>query len=92
MSWSIKKVGTLKDALKASIQADTGIPSDVRDEICARIDDQGPFDRRQENGVEPGKAIFVESYGHVDELGRPYRNVDTILILVQIIPLIDTPL
>jgi hypothetical protein len=92
MSWSFKKVGTLRDALKAAVQAENSCPQSVRDEICHRIDQTGPFEERGQNLLPAGQAILVDTYGHVAESGEPWRSFDTMVIRVSQIPLINTPL
>ena len=103
MSWHFKKAGTLRDALKAAVQAESGAPQSIRDEVCKRIDEcyctPGAKSGASVPGnvVPAGSVILVESYGHFDEddgttEARPFRNLDTMQIRVNQIPLIDTPL
>lgn len=85
MSWSFRKVGTIKEALKASVQAESACPQPIRDEICRRID-------YSHNDPAKGQAIYVASHGHLESGDRPYNGVDEIKIRVMLVPLIDTPL
>jgi hypothetical protein len=93
MSWNLKKVGNLRDSLKAAVNAEAA-PQSIKEEICSRID--GHFNRETksttENKLPAGVAVLVESYGHVAEGERPWCNTDEIRIHVRTVPLIDTPL
>jgi len=100
MSWSFRKVGTIREALKASVQAESA-PQAVKDEICARIDGihifssakQSAPQASQSNELPKGQAIYVASHGHLDaDTWHPYRGFDEMTIRVINIPLIDTPL
>jgi hypothetical protein len=83
VSWNFRKAGTIKDALKASVQAEHA-PQAIKDEVCARIDDLTIGDHQ---------AIYAASHGYMMATdARPWKGVDEIKITVTLIPLIDTPL
>jgi hypothetical protein len=80
MSWSFKKVGQDRAALKTAVQEEFAPPS-IKDEVCARIDEM------------PSSAgtLLVSSHGHIDssDPARPYRGVDEIVIRVREISFIN---
>lgn len=91
MSWNFRKAGTLRDALKASVQSESA-PQNIKDEVCARVDSEFNV-AACDNELPSTKIVVAESYGHFDEQGnRLYRGMDTMLIRVYTIPVINTPL
>jgi hypothetical protein len=83
MSWSFRKVGTNHHTLKLAVEAETGCPKVIREEIGKRIDGAH---------LTKGQAIYVASHGHLEEgSDRPYNGTGEIKITVAVLPLIDTP-
>lgn len=98
MSWNFQKVGTLRDALKAAVQAESGCPQMVRDELCRRIDGAHVYAPPESvdpssNELPKGQALYVDSHGHLnDDPAELWRGVDEVMLRVRVVPLIDTPL
>lgn len=90
MSWSFKKVGTNREAVKAAVQVDTSTPQAVKDEVCARVDAEfrGKWFSADGETANAGSAVLAESYGHLEaDPARPWKGMDTILIRVQTVAL-----